>query len=85
MEPKFIVARPPSHGVKGHSRKDMDPFLGRATFHIGFYIAFVAGALLLFLEKGTAEYVITQFTLGVGLVYLLLVVILVQWGKRREQ
>ncbi|MCY4080795.1 MAG: hypothetical protein OXF54_11165 [Caldilineaceae bacterium] len=63
----------------------MDPFLGRAAFHIGFYIAFVAGALLLFLEKGTAEYVITQVTLGVGLVYLLLVVILVQWGKRREQ
>lgn len=63
----------------------MDPFLGRAAFHIGFYIAFVAGALLLFLEKGTAEYVITQFTLAVGLVYLVLVVILVQWGKRREQ
>ena len=63
----------------------MDPFLGRAAFHIGFYIAFVAGALLIFLEKETAEYVITQFTLGIGLVYLLLVVILVQWGKRRER
>lgn len=63
----------------------MDPFLGRAAFHIGFYIAFVAGALLIFLEKGTAEHVITQFTLGIGLIYLLLVVILVQWGKRRER
>jgi uncharacterized membrane protein len=63
----------------------MDPFLGRAAFHIGFYITFVAGALLLFLNKGTAEYVITQFTLVIGLVYLLLVVLLVRWGKSREQ
>lgn len=68
-----------------YNKQDMDPFLGRAAFHIGFYIAFVAGALLIFLEKGTAEYVITQFTLGIGLIYLLLVVILVQWGKRRER
>jgi len=80
-----IAAGPPRYGGKNHSRKDMDPFLGRAAFHIGFYIAFVAGALLIFLEKGTAEYVITQFTLGIGLVYLLLVVILVQWGKKRER
>ena len=63
----------------------MDPVLGRAAFHIGFYIAFVAGALLLFLDKGTAEYVITQFSLGIGLVYLLFVVILVQWGKSKER
>ena len=63
----------------------MDPILGRAAFHIEFYIAFVAGALLLFLDKGTAEYVITQFTLGIGLVYLLVVVVLVQWGKSKER
>lgn len=63
----------------------MDPFLGRAAFHIGFYITFVAGALLLFLDKESAEYVITQFTLAIGLVYLLLVVLLVRWGKSREQ
>lgn len=63
----------------------MDPILGRAAFHIGFYIAFVAGVLLLFLERGTAEFVITQFTLGIGLIYLLIVVILVQLGKRKEQ
>ena len=36
-------------------------------------------ALLLFLDKGTAEYVITQFTLQ------LVVVILVQWGKSKER
>lgn len=65
--------------------RKMDPFFGRAAFHLGFYIAFVAGVLLLFLEKQTAEYVITQFTLGIGLVYLLVVVLLVRWGKRREQ
>ena len=63
----------------------MDQFLGRAAFHIGFYIAFVAGVLLLFLDKGTAEYVITQFTLVIGLVYLLVVVLLVRLGRSREQ
>jgi hypothetical protein len=63
----------------------MDPFLGRAAFQIGFYIAFVAGALLLFLKKGSAEYAITQFTLVIGLIYLLVVVLLVRWGKSREQ
>ena len=63
----------------------MEPFLGRAAFHIGFHLAFVAGALLLFLEKGTADNVITQFTLAVGLAYLVLVVILVHRGKRSEQ
>jgi len=36
----------------------MDPFLGRAAFQVGFYIV-LAGALLLFLDKGTAEYVFT--------------------------
>ena len=63
----------------------MDPTLGRASFHIGFYIAFVAGVLLFFLEKGTPEYVITQFTLAIGLVYLLIVALLVRWGKSRER
>lgn len=63
----------------------MDPTLGRASFHIGFYIAFVAGVMLFFLEKGTAEYVITQFTLAIGLIFLLIVALLVRWGKSKEQ
>ena len=57
----------------------LGPFLGWAACNIGFYIAFVAGALLLFLQKGTAVNVITQFTFAVGLAYLVLVVMLVQW------
>ncbi len=63
----------------------MDPILGRAAFHIGFYITFVAGVMLFFLEKGTAEYVITQFSLAIGLVYLLVVALLVRWGRSRER
>ena len=63
----------------------MDPILGRAAFHIGFFHAFVAGALLLFHDKGTTEYVNSQFTIGIGLVYLLLVVILVQLRKSKER
>lgn len=63
----------------------MDPLLGKAAFHIGFYIAFVAGVLLFFLEKQTAEYVITQITFGIGVIFLCVVVLLVRWGQSRDR
>lgn len=63
----------------------IDPILGKAAFHLGFYIAFVAGALLLFLERGTPEYVITQITLGIGVIFLTIVVVLVKVGGRRRE
>ena len=63
----------------------MEPFLGKAAFHIGFQLAFVAGALLIFLKKGTATCVSAHLTLAVGLIYMVLEVILVYWGKPREQ
>lgn len=63
----------------------MDPYLGKAAFHIGFYIAFVAGVLLLFLDKQTPEYYITQITFGIGVGFLLVVVILVRWGQSRDR
>ncbi len=63
----------------------MDPLLGKAAFHIGFYIAFVAGVLLFFLEKQTAEYVITQITFGIGVTFLCVVVLLVRWGQSRDR
>ena len=63
---------------------DIDPFLGKAAFHIGFYVVFVAGALLLVLDKASAEFVITQFTFGVGVVFLLIVAVLVRLSQRRR-
>ena len=62
----------------------MDPHLGKVGFRMAFYIVFVAGGLLLVLERGTAEFVITLFTFILGLVFLLLVAALVRWGQRRR-
>lgn len=62
----------------------LDPYIGKAAFQLGFYIAFTAGVLLLFLEKGTAEYVVTQLTLGIGIVFIILIGILVRVGGRKD-
>ncbi len=61
----------------------MDSQIGRAGFHIGFYVAFVSGILLLFLRRGTAEYLITLFTFVVAVIFLLIIVVIVRWGQRK--
>ena len=61
----------------------MDSQIGRAGFHIGFYVAFVSGILLLFLRRGTAEYLITLFTFVVALIFLLIIVVIVRWSQRK--
>jgi hypothetical protein len=61
----------------------MDAQLGRAGFHIGFYIVLVSGVLLLFLERGSAEQMITLFTFGVGLVFLIVIAIIVRLSQRK--
>ncbi|MBI3959889.1 MAG: hypothetical protein HY328_13845 [Chloroflexi bacterium] len=60
----------------------IDPYLGKAAFHLGFYIAFTAGVLLFFLEKQTPEYVITQITFGIGVAFIAVIAILVRWRKK---
>lgn len=60
----------------------IDPWLGKAAFHLGFYVAFTAGILLFFLEKQTPEYVITQITFGVGLFFIIVVALLVRWRRK---
>lgn len=62
----------------------IDPFLGKAAFHIGFYVVFVAGALLLVLDKQTPEFAITLFTFGIGMVFLIIVAVLVRLSQRRR-
>jgi hypothetical protein len=60
----------------------MDSQLGRAGFHLGFYVVFVSGILLLFLERGTAEYSITLLTFLIGLTFLALLILIIWWSRR---
>ncbi|MEZ4623112.1 MAG: hypothetical protein R2867_47485 [Caldilineaceae bacterium] len=63
----------------------MDVNITRAGFHIGFYVAFVSGILLLFLDRGTAEFAITALTFGIGVTFLLIVVAVVKWQQWRSR
>jgi hypothetical protein len=61
----------------------MSNTIGHAAFRLGFFIAFVSGVLLLFLERGTAEWAITVFTFGFAVVFLVLVGLMVRFGQRK--
>ena len=61
----------------------MSSDLGHAAFRIGFFIVFVAGAMLFFLESGSAEQSITIITLLIGLIFLAVVAVLVRLGNRK--
>jgi len=56
----------------------MTPGLARAALRWAVLIVVVSACLLLFLRPGTAEFVITVFTLGIGLVFGGLVIVLVR-------
>jgi uncharacterized membrane protein len=58
--------------------------LGQAAFRLGFFIVFVSGLLLFFVERGSAEEAITLITLAIALVFLAVVAILVWLGQRRQ-
>jgi hypothetical protein len=60
----------------------MDSQLGRAGFHLGFYVTFVSGLLLLFLERGTAEHSITLLTFLIGLLFLIGLAIVIRLSQR---
>jgi hypothetical protein len=60
----------------------MSSDLGQAAFRLGFFIVFVSGMLLFFVERGSAEQMITIFTLVIGLVFLAVVAILVRFAQR---
>lgn len=63
----------------------MDINITRAAFHIGFYVAFVSGVLLFFLERGSAEFAITLISLVIGLTFLAIVVVAVKWQQWRNR
>ncbi len=60
----------------------MDPQIGRAGFRIACYVAVVSGAMLLFLQPGTAEFVVAALSLGVGLFFGTVIAVLV-WAAAR--
>ena len=62
----------------------MNSQIGQAGFRIGFYIVFVSGALLFFLEPGTAEHSISLLSFLIGLVFLVIVAILIRLGQRKS-
>jgi hypothetical protein len=61
----------------------MDSGIGKAGFHMAFYIVFVAGILLLFLDRGSAEIAITLFSFCVGLLFLGVIVVWVRYSQRK--
>jgi hypothetical protein len=61
----------------------MSSSLTHAAFRLGFFIVFVSGMLLLFLESGTAEQAITVITFLIGLSFLTVIVIWVRLGQRK--
>jgi hypothetical protein len=56
--------------------------LGQAALRLGLFIVIVSGLLLFIVERGSAEQVITIFTLIIGLVFVAVVVIMVRFGQR---
>lgn len=62
----------------------LSPELGRIAFQIGIFLTVIPGLLLLVLERGSAEFVITVATFVMGLVFLLLIVIWVRISTRRR-
>lgn len=61
----------------------MPPTLGQAGFRIGMFVLLTSGALLLVLERGTAEHALMVFTFGLGAVFTLFVYIMVRLGQRK--
>jgi hypothetical protein len=59
----------------------IDKHIGRAAFRIGFYVAFVAGILVLLTERDTPEHVVSLLTLIISFIFLITIVILVRFGS----
>ena len=56
----------------------MAPEIGQAGFRIGIFLTLLAGGMLFMLEPGTPEHSITVVTLGIGLAFIGLVILLVR-------
>ncbi|MBP2017496.1 membrane protein implicated in regulation of membrane protease activity [Symbiobacterium terraclitae] len=63
----------------------MPPEMGKLAFQIATWIILVAAVLLCFLERGTAERVITEFSLALGLIMAGAVWWLTRGSRRRPE
>jgi hypothetical protein len=59
------------------------PELGKAGFLIGIFVTMVAGGLLLVVERNSAEFTISLLTFGLGILFLVLIIVLVRLGTRK--
>jgi hypothetical protein len=55
----------------------MNPEAGRAWFRIATTIALVSAVLVYFTESGTAERVVSEITLFIGLLFIATIVVLI--------
>ncbi|VAW30723.1 hypothetical protein MNBD_CHLOROFLEXI01-4521 [hydrothermal vent metagenome] len=60
----------------------IDSNIGQAGFRIGMFVVLISGILTWLTESGTAAHVISLFTLLMGLVFLLIIIVLVRIGRR---
>jgi len=60
----------------------IDSNIGQAGFRIGMFVVLIAGILTWLTESGTAAHVISLFTLLMGLIFLLIIIVLVRIGRR---
>ncbi|MBX3015211.1 MAG: hypothetical protein KF832_27075 [Caldilineaceae bacterium] len=60
----------------------MNSAMGKAGFHIGFFIIFVSGGLFFIVERGSPEFAITLLTFTIGVIFLAIIITLVKWGQR---
>jgi hypothetical protein len=63
----------------------MPPEVGRVALGWAVFLVLAAGVLLLTLAPGTPEFVITLFTLCLGLLLGLIVVAGALWNRRRDK
>jgi hypothetical protein len=59
----------------------VSPELGRTWFRVAFFIFLLSALLLLVVQPGTAEFVITVFTLAIGLIFMVAIVIVARKSK----
>jgi hypothetical protein len=60
----------------------MNPQIGRAAFTLAIFIIVISALLLPFLERDSAEFVVTVLALAAGALTILLIAILARLGRR---
>lgn len=61
---------------------DVDPQIGKGGFAIGAFMVVTGGALLLTLDRNSAEFVVTTATVIIGLVFMLGIALAVVLSRR---